>query len=424
MTIKKIGTTKLETSAYYQPIGNTGIKFWNMDSNTSILQFQITRNNIVLPLGLNNVIAYITLIASDGSHLTDTLEIIDELKGILSYQIPNDFLMHTGTVQGQVYISVNNTEETVTEAEFIFEIEDALINKITSDIKIKYIRIFDDLKKDIEKKIKKIIADIDSGDDYVTAIQNVSIDATTKINAKYDDLQTRFDNLNPSQLAKKTGDTFTGSLQFDGVPTIFQAKQSNAWWYRLTSENSTTYQQSLFPTIVSGINGIQGAGYNFKQAYLKLNNVDVETVTGAQAKADQALADAKTDASAKVVQALVDANIYTDNSSKETLVWSGSSYFLDTHIFSWDATKVKHGVLLEFSRYAPGTGVQDYGYIQYFFSKEYLVRNNNKATWVNMPGATDAAKKTIRLTPTSVSGDATNGQAPSTSYALRAVTIF
>ncbi|EDH0990678.1 DUF2479 domain-containing protein [Listeria monocytogenes] len=424
MTIKKIGTTKLETSAYYQPIGNTGIKFWNMDSNTSILQFQITRNNIVLPLGLNNVIAYITLIASDGSHLTDTLEIIDELKGILSYQIPNDFLMHTGTVQGQVYISVNNTEETVTEAEFIFEIEDALINKITSDIKIKYIRIFDDLKKDIEKKIKKIIADIDSGDDYVTAIQNVSIDAITKINAKYDDLQTRFDNLNPSQLAKKTGDTFTGSLQFDGVPTIFQAKQSNAWWYRLTSENSTTYQQSLFPTIVSGINGIQGAGYNFKQAYLKLNNVDVETVTGAQTKADKALADAKEDAVIKVNSALVESKNYTDNTHKETVVWSGASYFLDTHVFSWDSTKVKHGVLLDFSRYAPGTGVLDYGYIQCFFSKEYLVRNNNKATWIDMPGATDGAKKTIRLTTSSVGGDASNGQAASTNYALRAVTIF
>lgn len=398
MTIKKIGTTKLETSAYYQPIGNTGIKFWNMDSNTSILQFQITRNNIVLPLGLNNVIAYITLIASDGSHLTDTLEIIDELKGILSYQIPNDFLMHTGTVQGQVYISVNNTEETVTEAEFIFEIKDALINKITSDIKIKYIRIFDDLKKDIEKKIKKIIADIDSGDDYVTAIQNVSIDAITKINAKYDDLQTRFDNLNPSQLAKKTGDTFTGSLQFDGVPTIFQAKKNSVWWYRITSENSTSYQQSLYPAIVSGINGVQGAGYNFKQDYLRLNNVDVETVVGSQLK--------------------------IDNMHKETLVWSGSSYFLDTHIFSWDATKVKHGVLLEFSRYAPGAGVLDYGYIQYFFSKEYLVRNNNKATWINMPGAIDGAKKTVRLTSGSVQGDASNGLAPSTSYALRTVSYF
>ncbi|EIR7350142.1 BppU family phage baseplate upper protein [Listeria innocua] len=115
---------------------------------------------------------------------------------------------------------------------------------------------------------------------------------------------------------------------------------------------------------------------------------------------------------------------YTDNSYKKTVIWSGSSYFLETHIFSWGSAKVRNGVLLEFSRYDPGTGVLDYGYIQYFFSKEYLVRNNNKATWVNMPGATDAAKKTIRLTPTSVSGDATNGQAPSTSYALRAVTIF
>ncbi|WP_167468911.1 BppU family phage baseplate upper protein [Listeria ivanovii] len=118
------------------------------------------------------------------------------------------------------------------------------------------------------------------------------------------------------------------------------------------------------------------------------------------------------------------SQIYTDNSYKKTVIWSGSSYFLDTHIFSWDSVKVRNGVLLEFSRYAPGTGVLDYGYIEYFFSKEYLVRNNNKATWLNMPGSTEAAKKTIRLTPTSVSGDATNGQAPSTSYALRAVTIF
>ncbi|EMD1122188.1 BppU family phage baseplate upper protein [Listeria innocua] len=115
---------------------------------------------------------------------------------------------------------------------------------------------------------------------------------------------------------------------------------------------------------------------------------------------------------------------YTDNSYKKTVIWSGSSYFLETHSFSWDLAKVKHGVLLEFSRYAPGTGVLDYGYIEYFFSKEYLVQNNNKATWVPMPGATDGAKKTIRLTPSSVSGDLSNGQAPSTSYALRKISTF
>lgn len=43
---------------------------------------------------------------------------------------------------------------------------------------------------------------------------------------------------------------------------------------------------------------------------------------------------------------------YTDNSYKKTVIWSGSSYFLDTHIFSWDSAKVRNGVLLEFSRYA------------------------------------------------------------------------
>lgn len=64
----------------------------------------------------------------------------------------------------------------------------------------------------------------------------------------------------------------------------------------MTSENSTTYQQSLYPTIVSGINGVQGAGYNFQQTYLHLNNIDVETVTGSQAKADKALDDAETSA--------------------------------------------------------------------------------------------------------------------------------
>lgn len=145
-----------------------------------------------------------------------------------------------------------------------------------------------------------------------------------------------------------------------------------------------------------------------------------ETVEGAQNKADKVL----NDTTAKINAALVESKNYTDNTHKETVVWSGASYFLDTHVFSWDSTKVKHGVLLDFSRYAPGTGVLDYGYIQCFFSKEYLVRNNNKATWIDMPGATDGAKKTIRLTTSSVSGDASNGQAASTNYALRAVTIF
>ncbi|MBF2609333.1 phage baseplate upper protein [Listeria innocua] len=330
--------------------------------------------------------------------------ITNRAKGIFEYSLTDDQISHNGQVNAELYVKY--PEQAMQINRFNFEIEKAMIDDNFFPVATYYVERWDNYEKIFDESVAELSNKLEA------------------LDVRADNIQTQFDSFNPSQFVKKIGDTLTGNLQFDGVPTIFQAKQSNAWWYRLTSENSTTCQQSLFPTIVSGINGIQGAGYNFKQAYLKLNNVDVETVTGAQARADKALDDAKTDSQAKANQALIDANIYTDNSSKEKLVWSGSSYFLDTHTFSWDAAKVKHGVLLEFSRYDPGTGVLDYGYIQYFFSKEYLVRNNNKATWLNMPGATDGAKKTVRLTPTSVSGDATNGQAPSTSYALRTVAIF
>ncbi|MGC9340999.1 BppU family phage baseplate upper protein [Listeria ivanovii] len=312
---------------------------------------------------------------------------------------------------------------------FTYYVEkDPLQGKVVAESYISDFERLEGLIADVETEITSLHDEVTSESvrlDNEIAGLDAKIDAeTSKLQTEADGLQQQFDNLDPTQFLPKSGGTMTGALQFDGVPTIFQAKQNNAWWYRLTSENSTTYQQSLYPAIVSGINGVQGAGYNFKQTYLRLNGVDVETIAGAQTKATKALTDAKADSQAKANQALVDANIYTDNSSKETLVWSGSSYFLDTHIFSWDATKVKHGVLLEFSRYIPGTGVQDYGYIQYFFSKEYLVRNNNKATWINMPGAIDGAKKTVRLTSGSVQGDASNGLAPSTSYALRTVSYF
>lgn len=193
MPISKIGNMKLETSAYYVPLGDTNIKFWNMDIKTAILRFQVMRNKVVLPLGKNNVQAYITLFASDGSNITDNLVIDDELNGIVSYTIPKEFLAHTGTVHGQVYISVNGTEETVTEADFTFEIKDALINKIPSETKISYIRIFDDLKTVINQKVADILAKIEAGQDIVTAIEAARDDAVQKINSSVAGAKTEID---------------------------------------------------------------------------------------------------------------------------------------------------------------------------------------------------------------------------------------
>ncbi|HAA4891955.1 TPA_asm: hypothetical protein GEV19_02830 [Listeria monocytogenes] len=193
MPIDKIGNMKLETSAYYVTLGDTNIKFWNMDIKTAILRFQVTRNKVVLPLGKNNVQAYITLFASDGSNITDDLVIEDELNGVISYTIPKEFLAHTGIVRGQVYISVNGTEETVTEADFTLEIKDALINKIPSETKISYIRIFDDLKTVINQKVAEILAKIEAGQDIVTAIEAARDDAVQKINSAVSGAKTDID---------------------------------------------------------------------------------------------------------------------------------------------------------------------------------------------------------------------------------------
>uniref|UniRef100_UPI001F4EF5E8 BppU family phage baseplate upper protein n=1 Tax=Listeria monocytogenes TaxID=1639 RepID=UPI001F4EF5E8 len=181
---------------------------------------------------------------------------------------------------------------------FTYYVEkDPLQGKVVAESYVSDFERLEALIHDVELEIDSLHTEIDKESARLnTEIEKIDakIDTeTSKLQSEADDLQQQFDNINPEQFVKKSGDILTGALQFDGIPTIFQAKQSNAWWYRLTSENSTTYQQSLFPTIVSGINGVQGAGYNFNQAYLRFKGVDVETITGSQAKADKALADAK-----------------------------------------------------------------------------------------------------------------------------------
>lgn len=201
-------------------------------------------------------------------------KVVDGVQGIAEYTLTDSQIAHDGNAIAELYIKYKNSQA-MRVYKFSFEIKKALIDSDFFPVAEFYVERWDDYEKIFDESFERL---------------NTKL---TSIDKKADDVKKQLDDIKPDQFVKKTGDTLAGALQFDGVPTIFQAKQNNAWWYRLTSENSTTYQQSLFPTIVSGINGVQGSGYNFKQAYLKLNNVDVETVTGSQTKADKALNDAK-----------------------------------------------------------------------------------------------------------------------------------
>ncbi|RIL39963.1 hypothetical protein BUY93_15390, partial [Mammaliicoccus fleurettii] len=78
-----------------------------------------------------------------------------------------------------LYISVNNVDgkpeynEVAVLREFTFEVRDALTNKISATTKIEYIRMFDRLKVESEKRIYDIEQAIANGEDYVAEMKTV-----------------------------------------------------------------------------------------------------------------------------------------------------------------------------------------------------------------------------------------------------------
>lgn len=133
-----------------------------------------------------------------------------------------------------------------------------------------------------------------------------------------------------------------------------------------------------------------------------------ETTLGAQAKADAASAAAK---------------VYTDAYFKEKNIWDGATYFLSSHTFTWNAEDLKQGVFVEIQRYLVGTGALGYGYHVFFIPKKFILKNPNKAYYL-MTTDTAGAKKTIRLTSTTITGDDSNSDSPHSAYCVSNVFVI
>lgn len=150
------------------------VLFYNLDINTATLDFEVTKNGYPLLLSENHVNAHVVFMSkNDNSIFTvQDLEIIDELNGILRATVPTDFLKavsvpnSTAIALGQVYISVNGKDDTVVMSEFDFKVKDALINQMSSDIKVSYIRDFDDLKKELYQKVESV-------EEYIRTLDNI-----------------------------------------------------------------------------------------------------------------------------------------------------------------------------------------------------------------------------------------------------------
>lgn len=387
MPFNKEDNLILKAEARYNPLFNSGIAFYNLDTNNR-LGFQMKRKGVIVPLSEINVQSYISLIAQDGSNIVDNLKFENELQGVLSYRIPAEFLKHTGNVHAEVHITTNGKDDTVVMGEFDFEIKDASINKLPADMKIGYIRMFDDLKKTIEQKVADIEAAIANGQDYVTAIQNASADAkqaidssvagakadidakvstaTTDLNktatnatkAITDTAKSATDSvdadlkefkdtvanngfLKPSDVANYQKYALTGA---DGVAKRISGSDCNTltelgFYYLPSPINQPSGWGSLYLLVIPGSVTNTTAyykqiGFQYGTGKIAIRDrksgaigdtslltdwVELESTTGAQAKADKALSDSK---------------VYADNTfiKKEKTLFEGAAASVDTKI--------------------------------------------------------------------------------------------
>lgn len=196
MELEKVGKLDLNEEPYLQPISNRGIGFYNLDKNTAKFQFVVQKNNKPLLISDKNVKGYAFFKAANGteekrpstSGVLD-VEFIDPMKGLIGITVPQWFLKNVvdSEVLGEIYLSLNDVnnvgkDDTVVLGTFKFTVRDSLINQIESDIKVSYIRMFDELRSELEKKVQQLKQDIGDTQTLIETIRQTAEEYLIKIN--------------------------------------------------------------------------------------------------------------------------------------------------------------------------------------------------------------------------------------------------
>ncbi|EAC8789096.1 hypothetical protein CM34_12910 [Listeria monocytogenes] len=133
-----------------------------------------------------------------------------------------------------------------------------------------------------------------------------------------------------------------------------------------------------------------------------------ESTAGAEQKANTALNSAKD---------------YVDTIGEGMVIFKGANLMGAGQSFKWDASKLKFGMTLLFSRYdAANNTPQDYYYHSVFLSKAQLVELAGKGILVQMPSTTYGDRKYLYVSTTGLSGHFDNLNYAA--WALRQVTIM
>lgn len=258
MSMNKKVTIPMETTAYYQSESKLNVRFWSQDRNTAELRFLITRNDYPLSLSSENVKVFLTLKSGDSFISTDDVDIYNEVEGVVTYIIPEEFMRVANEVVGQVYVATLDEEEIVVQRKFSFTVENDLLSSIPSEEKIRYIKMFSDLQEEmsirlggvetaltqLETNVEEVNNAKESGITAINNLYNAKLvtfnqnfdDKMESINNAMDDMESYVDISLADMTAKK--EAFDSSVSGSGLVTTGQSE--NWQKVKITNDDGTT----------------------------------------------------------------------------------------------------------------------------------------------------------------------------------------
>jgi hypothetical protein len=263
MSMDKIANLQLETTAQYQSLSKLNVQFWNQDEGTAILQFQITRNNYPLALSEENVKVFFALESGDSFLVDDKLDFVDQLNGVVSYTIPDDFMKVATEVKGQVYVTTLDEEEVVVQRQFTFNVANDLIADLPAEDKIREIKYFSDMRAEVAEMMTKLNSDFENMNDYVTQVQDTTQEGITALSKLIDDKEKAYNDNHTAKMQElddkgtaysqqldedkqymdEKFEEFKASVNGSGLVTTGQSKDWQK--YKLTADTGNATEISL-----------------------------------------------------------------------------------------------------------------------------------------------------------------------------------
>lgn len=441
---KDLGT-KLEVSSAHQESIDLKGSFSTQDIKTGLLLFDIEKDSVPLPM--SSLTATIYLRGNDFV-VQDICEVNKELSQV-SYVLNDETIKHFGPVQAELYLRYNQGQS-LSVHKFHFTIDQALMDqdldviyqvyiRDLEDIKDEYKHYFDNLQAELNRQLQDTQQEI-AKQKFDLAASNTELN-NYKASITANQVVKTSETAN-WQKAKLTMDTGAAKAPPD-VTTLATITEQGSFYM-----NSVAVAK-LTDAPVAGAGAfrlenhklVTGTAIEQHARYFSQSNADAnrhffryvgataspwreyENTTNAQARADKALADAKTDASTKANTAEVNSKTYTDSYfASKTIVSNLAIYLSDTQSYTWNHSNMKKGLYIEVVRYTVGTGSNDYGYDEIFISKELIERRLGKPCWFAMPTSINGEKKSIKFAINGITGTltgyASNAVSPDSGWAI------